>query len=167
MIFYEEILKAFQKRKVKYVIVGGYAVNLLGSMRTTVDLDILVEMSDNNLKKIVSILISYGYRVRQPIDPEGIADKRVREEWIERKRMKALNFYKEDELKEVDIIIDSPVSFGEAQRGAVRIKIGNLTVPVISIDKLIIMKKKTGRAVDRFDVHELKKIKAIRKKYGL
>jgi len=32
MIFYEEILKEFQTYNVKYVIVGGIAVNLLGSM---------------------------------------------------------------------------------------------------------------------------------------
>ena len=50
MIFYEEIFWAFQKQKVKYVLVGGIAVNLLGSMRSTADLDILVEMSDDNLK---------------------------------------------------------------------------------------------------------------------
>jgi hypothetical protein len=36
MIFYEEIFRAFQKQKVKYVLVGGIAVNLLGSMRRSV-----------------------------------------------------------------------------------------------------------------------------------
>ena len=48
MIIYEEVLKEFQKQKVKYVIVGGIAVNLLGSLRSTADMDILVEMSDSN-----------------------------------------------------------------------------------------------------------------------
>ena len=67
MIVYEEILWEFQKQKVKYVLVGGLAFNLLGGSRNTSDLDILVEMSDTNLTKIVKILkkqgisLPYGY----------------------------------------------------------------------------------------------------------
>ena len=53
MIIYEEVFKEFQKQKIKYVLVGGIAVNLLGSMRSTADLDILVEMTNENLEKIV------------------------------------------------------------------------------------------------------------------
>ncbi|MGB8656944.1 MAG: nucleotidyltransferase family protein [Candidatus Zixiibacteriota bacterium] len=163
MIFYEEIFRAFQKQKVKYVLVGGIAVNLLGSMRNTADLDILVEMSDDNLKKIVEILKSQGYRVKQPVDPMEISDRKAREDWIKKKNMKALNFYKEGELKEVDIIIESPVSFEEAKKSIVRIRIDDMTLPVISIDKLIEMKQKTSRAVDKLDIEELTKIKKLRK----
>ncbi len=162
MFFYEGILKAFQKQKVKYVLVGGFAVNLLGSMRSTADLDILVEMSDDNLKKIVKILKKYGYCVRQPVDPMKITDKEIRRHWIKNKHMKAFNFYKEDELKEVDIIIESPVSFEEAKKSSISIKIDKLTLPVISINKLIKMKKKTGRTIDKLDIEELKKIKEFR-----
>lgn len=162
MIFYEEILKAFQRQKVKYVLVGGFAVNLLGSMRSTADLDILVEMSDDNLRKIVKILKKYGYRVKQPVDPMRIADKRTREDWIKNKHMKAFNFYKESELKEVDIIIESPVRFEDARKSAILIKIDNLTLPVISITNLIKMKKETGRAIDRLDIEELKRIRKIK-----
>ena len=162
MIFYEEVFRAFQKQKVKYVLVGGIAVNLLGSMRNTADLDILVEMSEDNLKKIVEILKSQGYLVKQPIDPMKIADRKTREDWIKNKNMKALNFYKEGELKEVDIIIESPVSFEETQNSVKRIKVDDLILPVISIDKLIKMKRKTGRAVDKLDIEELTKIKKLK-----
>jgi predicted nucleotidyltransferase len=163
MIFYEEIFRAFQKQKVKYVRVGGIAANLLGAMRNTADLDILVEMSDDNLKKIVTILKNQGYRVKHPVDPMKIADRKTRDDWIGKKHMKAFNFYKEDELKEVDIIIESAVSFEEAKKNVVRIKVDDLTLPVISIDKLIKMKRKTGRAVDKLDIEELKKIKKLKK----
>jgi len=148
MIFYEEIFRAFQKQKVKYVIVGGIAVNLLGSMRSTADLDILVEMSDNNLEKIVKILKRRGCRVKQPVDPMRIVDRKTRENWIKNKHMKVFNFYKEGKLKEVDIIIESPVSFEEARKSVIRIKVDDLTSPVISVDKLIKMKRKTGRAIE-------------------
>ena len=159
MILYEEILREFQKQKVKYVLVGGIAVNLLGFLRSTADMDILVEMSDENLRKVVSILKKEGYRVKQPVDPMGIADEHTRHDWIRHKHMKAFNFYKEDELKEVDIIIESPVSFTEAKKSALRIKIDDTLLPVISIDNLIKMKRNTGRGVDKFDIEELKKIK--------
>ena len=60
MIFYSEVLKEFQKQKVKYLIVGGIAMNLLGAMRATSDLDILVEMSNEDLKKIVRNALNRG-----------------------------------------------------------------------------------------------------------
>lgn len=163
MITYEDIFREFQRNKVKYVLVGGVAVNLLGLFRSTADMDILVEMSDENLKKIVTILKNKGYRVKQPVDPMGIADKKTREDWVKHKHMKAFNFYKEGELKEVDIIIESPISFTEAKKTAVYFKSEDITLPVISIDNLIKMKKNTGRNIDKLDIAELKRIKRLRK----
>lgn len=164
MIIYEEILREFQKQKVKYILVGGIAVNLLGSLRNTADLDILVEMSDENLAKVVGILKKKGYGVKQPVDPMGIADRKTRKDWIHNKHMKAFNFYKYDELKEVDIIIDSPVSYKKASKNAVKIKSGKITLLVISIDDLIKMKKDTGRGIDQLDVEQLRRIKKMRRK---
>lgn len=164
MILYEEILREFQKKEIKYILVGGIAFNLLGSFRSTADLDILVEMSDDNLKKVVTILKKKGYRVKQPIDPMGLADKETREEWIRGKHMKAFNFYKDKEGKEVDIVIKSPISYKEARQKYVRVKSGNLILPVISIDNLIKMKENTGRNNDIYDVRVLKKIREIKRR---
>ena len=163
MIIYGEILREFQKQKVKYVIVGGIAVNLLGFLRSTADMDILVEMSDDNLKKVVTILKKKGFHAKQPVDPMGIAQEKTRYDWIHNKHMKAFNFYKENELKEVDIIIDSPVSFEEAKKNVIRIKVDNIILPVISINNLIRMKQNTGRDTDKLDIKELKKIKKLKR----
>jgi hypothetical protein len=100
MIIYEEILKEFQKQNVKYVLVGGMAFNLLGGPRNTLDMDLLVDMEDVNLRKIVNILKRAGYSVKQPVDPMGIADKKIRQEWIKNKHMKAFNFYKSEKSYE-------------------------------------------------------------------
>ncbi len=164
MIIYEDILRAFQKQKVKYVLVGGIAVNLLGSLRSTADMDILVEMNDDNLAKVVTILKNKGYSVKQPVDPIGLADRKTREDWIKNKHMKAFNFYRDDGIQEVDIIIDTPVTFEEANNDALRIKSGDIIIPVISIDKLIKMKRNTGRNIDKLDIEELNKIKKLRKR---
>ncbi|MDP2929934.1 MAG: hypothetical protein Q8O01_07765 [Candidatus Omnitrophota bacterium] len=163
MILYEEILRAFQKQKVKYVLVGGIAFNLLGGERSTHDMDILVDMTDENLAKVAAILKARGYKVKQPVDPMGIADAKTRGDWMRNKNMKAFNFYKEDEMKEVDIIIDSPVQYPEARKDSVSIKVGPLTMPVISIKKLMKMKKGTGRPVDQLDIGSLKKIEKLKR----
>lgn len=163
MIIYEDILRAFQKEKVRYVLIGGIAVNLLGSLRSTADMDILVEMSDNNLKKVVTILKKNGYSVKQPVDPMGIADKKTRELWIKKKHMKAFNFYKNEGLEEVDIIIDTPLYFKDVKKDILWIKSDDIRIPVISINNLIKMKRNTGRDIDKLDIEELKKIKKLRK----
>jgi hypothetical protein len=144
--------------------VGGIAVNLLGSLRSTADMDILVEMSDENLAKIVRILKKGGYRVKQPVDPMGIADSKTRQDWIENKHMKTFNFYKEDQLKEVDIIIESPVTYEDAKKDVIRLKAGDIVIPVVSINNLVKMKKNTGRSIDRLDIEELRKIQRLRGK---
>ncbi|MBU1726048.1 MAG: nucleotidyltransferase family protein [Candidatus Omnitrophica bacterium] len=156
MIIYEEILRDFQKQKVKYVLVGGIAFNLLGGNRNTLDADILVEMSNENLAKIVKILKRAGYHVKQPVDPIMIADKKTRNDWIKNKHMKAFNFYKsERSYEEVDIIIESPVSFEEAKIDALKVRVGTLTLPVISKKNFIKMKKSAGRDKDILDIKEI------------
>ncbi len=157
MILYEEVLREFQRQKVKYVLVGGIAFNLLGGSRNTLDMDILVEMSDKNLLKAVNILKKAGYHVKQPVDPAKIANKRIREDWIKNKNMKAFNFYKgERTYEEVDIVIDSPVDFKEAIKDASEAKVGGLALKVISPKNFIKMKKISGRDKDLKDIKELK-----------
>ena len=161
-MIYEEIFRAFRKNKVRYAIVGGIAVNLLGSFRSTADLDILVEMTDTNLSKVVKILTGLGYRVKQPVDPMGIADEKTRKDWIKNKHMTAFNFYKDDEFKEIDIIIDSPVRYEDAKADVRKIAAGDLSLPVVSEKHLIAMKKKAGRPVDRLDIKELQNLQRLR-----
>lgn len=167
MIIYEDIFRAFQKGKVKYLIVGGIAANLLGALRSTADLDILMEISDKNVNKVIDILKRHKYRVRQPIDPAKLVDKKTREDWIKRKGLKAVTFCKEGTLREIDIIVKSPVSFEKACKRSIMIKVGNMRLPVISIEDLIKMKKKTGREIDKLDVSELRKIKKLRMKHDI
>lgn len=163
MVIYEDILREFQKEKVKYILVGGIAFNLLGGLRNTTDLDILVDMTDNNLAKVVKILKKKGFFVKQPVDPMGIADARIRLDWIKNKHMKAFNFYKDKSLEEVDIIIESPVSYKEARKDVVSFNVDGIRLSVISIDNLIKMKKKAGRDIDKLDISELREIKRMRK----
>lgn len=145
------------------MIVGGIAFNLLGGYRDTLDMDILVEMSDENLIKIVNILKKAGYHVKQPVDPAMIADKKTRQDWIRNKNMKAFNFYKgEKTYEEVDIIISSPVDFKKAIKGAIKVTVGGINLTVISPKNLIEMKKASGRDRDLQDIEDLRLARGTR-----
>jgi hypothetical protein len=162
MYIYEDIIKKLKSSKVKFMLVGGIAVNLLGSLRSTADMDILVEMSDKNLTNLFGLLRKEGYRIKQPIKPEQILNETTRGKLINEKNLKAINFYKNNTLSEVDVIIDSPVSFQQAIKNALFIKVGKISFPVISFDDLIRMKSVTGRYIDKLDIEALKNIKKLR-----
>lgn len=161
-MFYEEIFREFNKYEIKFVVAGGVAFNLLGGMRTTQDLDVIVLMNDENLKRIVSVLKKNGYTPRHPVDAEDLAKSEIRNEWINKKNMKAFSFMKKiNSFEEIDLIIDSPIDFNTAFESAKIFNIEGLIIPVISLENLIKMKEYAGREVDISDIKELKAILEI------
>lgn len=59
---FEELLMLLNKNKVKYCIVGAYAVAFYAEPRYTKDLDILIEPTLVNGKKIVKALSEFGFQ---------------------------------------------------------------------------------------------------------
>lgn len=59
---YEELLKLFNRYKVKYCIIGAYAIAFYAKPRYTKDIDILVEPTIQNGKRIVTALNKFGFR---------------------------------------------------------------------------------------------------------
>jgi len=59
---YEELLKLFNKNKVKYCIIGAYAVAFHALPRYTKDLDILIKADFKNGKRIVKALNEFGFK---------------------------------------------------------------------------------------------------------
>ena len=55
-------------------------------------------------------------------------------------------------MSEIDIIIDSPISYSKANKNANIIKIEKYKIKVISIDDLIKMKKASQRDKDKIDL---------------
>lgn len=113
-MFYEEIIRKFNSAGARYAIVGEVAVNLHGHIRMTADLDIVLELEDNNIAKAVTTLKESGFSCKIPVNPMGLADSNTRNDWIKNKNMKALNFYRGTE--EVDLVVDSPVKYEEAEK---------------------------------------------------
>jgi len=59
---YEELLKLLNKHKVKYCIIGAYAVAFYAKPRYTKDMDIFIESSFENSEKIVNALNDFGFK---------------------------------------------------------------------------------------------------------
>ncbi len=75
------------------------------------------------------------------------------------KRMRVFSLYHPDiSIQEVDIFVRNPIDFGEAYARKKLVKIGDLRIPLLSLDHLIALKKKAGRRQDLSDVEALKKL---------
>lgn len=160
MLDYLGIAKRLDEAAIRYIVVGGVAVNIHGIPRMTYDLDLLVDMEDENLRRLLAILDEWGFRPKIPVDIMDLANAEKRKEWIEGKGMKAFNLVNEDwALSEIDIIIDAPVDYEKARPGAIRVAVAGVEIPVISIDDLIRMKEVTGRAQDEADIRYLKQVR--------
>jgi len=164
-MIYEEIFKEFELRNVKYLVVGAVAVNLYGYVRMTMDLDIMVDLSDENLFKIVDVMEKCGYTPRVPVNPHEFISEEKREEWIKEKGAVVFTFiHPKKPFKQIDIFLNNPIDFEEAYSRRELMRIGGTEVSIASIDDLIKMKASTARPRDMEDVHHLKRIKKLRRK---
>src|SRR5579862_8824825 len=73
---FKELLSAFNENRVKYLIVGGYAVAIHAQPRATKDLDIFIQPSAENAKAVFAALTKFG----APLDdlrPEHFTDPNI------------------------------------------------------------------------------------------
>jgi predicted nucleotidyltransferase len=156
---FHSIFKELNKQNIDYLVVGGLAVNLHGVPRMTYDIDLMILLQAENVRKLVEKLTNWGYRPKVPINPMELTDETKRNSWIQEKGMKAVNFYSEKlPIGEIDIVVDSPISYSELKSRAVMIEIGGEKIPTVSIHDLIKLKQKSGRKQDIADVEYLKMI---------
>ena len=74
---FREFLKLLTAHRVKYLLVGGYAVAYHGYVRSTADLDIWIEQSLENAAAMVSCLTEFGFHVDQLKPDLFLVDDRV------------------------------------------------------------------------------------------
>ncbi|MBN1306832.1 MAG: nucleotidyltransferase [Chitinispirillaceae bacterium] len=58
---FSELLKLLEDKNVEYVIVGGYAMAYHGYPRFTKDIDIFYRNTSENIKRIRTALIGFGF----------------------------------------------------------------------------------------------------------
>lgn len=159
MLDYLAIFKELNDIGVRYVVAGGMAVNLHGVPRMTYDIDLVLDLRNENLSKFLAKVKSWGFKPKVPVDIMDFADAGKRADWIENKNMKAFNLVNQEwAISEIDILIDTPVSFDEAFKSAAKYEVADVVIPTIAIEHLIYMKERAGREQDKADVLYLKKI---------
>ena len=71
----ERVLSALNRENVRYLVAEGVAVVLHGYLRTTADLDLIVQLEPKNILGTLRALDSLGYRPRAPVAAEDFADE--------------------------------------------------------------------------------------------
>ncbi|MGH7700608.1 MAG: nucleotidyltransferase [Gemmatimonadales bacterium] len=146
-----EVCARLNEHGAKYVVVGATALQLWGTTRATRDIDILIEPSVENARRVLAALSETGF---------GLA-----KEWLGEEVAK----------RPVTIIGDSPrvdiltvawsVHYREAAPAATVFEIEGVKIPTASIEHLI-ESKRTGRLQDAADIEVLEEIRRLRKGPG-
>ncbi len=141
---YKEMLQILLKNKVRFLVVGAYAMGVYGYPRATGDFDIWVEATKENSNRIFKSLIEFGTPIKEINDTTfsekgiifqiGVAPRRI------------------DIITEIDGVV-----FDEGYITRQEVEIENIKIPFLSKDNLIKNKQSTGREKDKLDVENLKK----------
>jgi hypothetical protein len=142
-----EILAYLIKHKVRFLLIGGYAVIIHGYRRTTGDMDLWLEPNNENKVLFINALSDLGF------DDESI------------NYIKLLDFTEPQVLmfgeqpQRIDFLTKvNQVTFDDAYNNKAQTEFEGLILPVINLHDLVLTKFNTGRAKDAADIDELQKI---------
>ena len=136
---FKDLLELFNKHKIDYIVVGGYALGFHGAPRYTGDLDIFVMPDAVNARRIMQALDEFGF------GSVGLT---------------AADFEKEGKVVQlgfppvrVDIITSiTGVTWEQARSGRVEGRFGDVTVHFIGRDEFVTNKRALGRKKDLADL---------------
>lgn len=126
-----------------YLVVGGHACILHGHIRTTEDVDVLVEDSEENFRRVIAALSEMEDHAAAELTPQ---------DFIENVVIKIA-----DEV-EVDVSRQAwKVTYAEALDSAQQVEIHGVQVPFLSLEMLI-KSKSTHRERDQVDLVRLREL---------
>jgi predicted nucleotidyltransferase len=142
------VWKILVENKVKYLTIGGLAVNIYGYGRNTGDMDIYIEDTSENRVNLRNAIKSMGLG-----DYENIQTMQFVPGWTDF----TLNFeFRLDVMTSVKGLENK--SFSELLNTATIVEIENTKVYFIDYENLIISKKAANRPKDLLDIEELEKV---------
>ncbi len=144
---FNKVLAAFEKHKVEYILIGGYAVALYGIPRATNDIDIFVKPEEENFNKLRTAL-------KEVFDDNSIDEIRLVD-----KESYHVTRYGTPEGYVIDILVQLGELFNYYNIKSHEIEIDKIKVKVADIDYLIKMKENTFRNIDKEDLYYLKQLK--------
>ena len=140
---YKEMLQILSNNKVRFLVVGAYAMGVYGYPRATGDIDICVEASSGNSEKIYQSLSEFGAPLSELTKTTFCEEGIVFQIGVAPRR--------------IDIItkIDG-VDFKKAYSDKQEIEIEDIKIPFLSKENLIKNKESTGREKDKLDAKYLR-----------
>lgn len=141
-----EVLAAFERERVEYVIFGGVALNLQGLARATEDLDVFVAPTEENIRRLRTALASV---FDDPHIDEITAEDLLGE-------YPAVQYVPPEGAFHVDILTRLGEAFRFEDLEAERIDFDGLEVSVVTPATLYRMKKGTVRPRDQGDAERLR-----------
>jgi hypothetical protein len=139
---FKEFLKLLKEYKVRYLLIGGYAVGYHGYPRATADMDIWVAMQSENANRVVSALKEFGFDMPQVSSELFMKDDQVIRMGVPPIRLEIFTTI-------------SGVKFEECYRERVVDKLDGVEVNLISLKHLKINKRASGRHSDLNDLEKL------------
>jgi hypothetical protein len=139
---FSEFIASLHAHEVRFLIVGGYAVGMHGHPRYTADLDIWLRADEANARALLGVLEDFGFADLELAIYDFLTPEHVVQLGYPPLRI--------DLLTSID-----GVDFVEAYERRVEVLLGDLTVPVISLDDLRRNKQATGRTQDLADLEAL------------
>ncbi len=153
-IFNEDFISfwsSLNKHSVKFIMVGGVATNLHGYQRTTDDIDVWIEDTLENRRRLRAALKTYSR-----IDYFMLERLQIIPGWT--------NFALNNGVR-LDLMVAikglEGYSFNECLANASVADIDGIRVPFLHINHLIEAKKAANRPKDQVDIIYLEKIKKI------
>jgi predicted nucleotidyltransferase len=142
---YKDILSQLSEKKVKFLLVGAYAMAVHGYPRSTMDIDLWIMPDPENAILVLKALKSFGAPVAD-LSAEDL-------------QMEGLIFQIGIAPRRINILtsIDG-LNFEEVFARSELIDIEGILVNVLSLHDLIINKRATGRTKDMADVESLQDI---------
>jgi hypothetical protein len=141
---FRDFIDCFNRFDVKYILVGGYSVILHGYSRTTGDMDVWVERTSGNYKKIATAFLNFGMPVFDMTENS----------FLNNTELNVFTFGKPP--SSIDVMVEvKGLSFEDCYKNAVYFEEDGLMIRTIFISDLINAKKASGRAKDIDDLENL------------
>ena len=151
-------MRALNDAGVRFIVVGGLAVNAHGYGRLTDDVDLVIRLEPGDVRNGFRALAGLGYVPRVPVTADGFADPEQRARWIREKGMTVLNFHSDLHRETaIDLFVTEPFDFEQEYRLArVEEVASGVAVRIVRLPTLARMKREAGRPQDLADIDELR-----------
>jgi len=145
-----DLWRALKNNEVRYILVGGFATNFHGFQRHTGDIDLYIDDTVDNRKRLRK-----AFREIEMGDYEPIERIQFVPGWVDFQMNNGVRLDIMTSLKGVT------ASFDECMEMAPVAEIDGIPIPFLHINHLIENKKVVNRPKDQSDVAELEKIRRI------